>query len=78
LGVQGEILIDARGMEPPEPMQLVLEALGLLTAGGRVRLLIHREPLPLYTLLAQDHYRFTTRRLNETDFEVLIEGPASP
>jgi uncharacterized protein (DUF2249 family) len=74
--VQIEILVDARGMEPPQPMQLVLDALRRLPPGGRLRLLIHREPLPLYTLLAQDHYRFTARPLNETDFEVLIEGPA--
>lgn len=73
-----EILVDARGMEPPQPMLQVLEALDRLGPGERVRLLIHREPLPLYMLLQQDGYRYACRRLSDAEFEVLIERAASP
>jgi hypothetical protein len=47
-----EILVDARGLEPPEPMEKVLQPLDLLRPVQSIRLLLHREPFPLYPLLA--------------------------
>jgi hypothetical protein len=48
-----EILVDGRGLEPPEPMEKVMQALALLRPGQHIRFLLHREPFPLYPLLAE-------------------------
>ena len=52
-----EIVVDGRGLEPPEPMERVLAALDELQPGQRVRFLIHRQPYPLYDILRRYHYR---------------------
>jgi uncharacterized protein (DUF2249 family) len=67
-----EILVDARGLEPPEPLERVLTALESLQAGQRLRFLIHRQPYPLYELLRRYHYRFITQVLADGSVEVII------
>ena len=56
-----EILIDARFLEPPEPFVQTMEALDHLQVGGRIRLLLYREPFPLYAALRQNGF---THQLN--------------
>lgn len=68
-----EILVDARGLEPPEPLELVLDALDRLEAGGRVRFLIHQAPLPLYPILDRLGYRHAIHLLADGSYEILIE-----
>jgi uncharacterized protein (DUF2249 family) len=67
-----DILIDTRGLEPPEPMERVLAALDSLQPGQRIRFLIHRQPLPLYNILRRHHYQFSTTTLEDGSFEILI------
>jgi len=67
-----EILIDARWLEPPEPMEKVLQALGQLRPGQSIRLLLHREPFPLYSLLAERGYRHATQREADGSYVILI------
>jgi hypothetical protein len=67
-----EILVDARWLEPPEPMERVLKALADADAGIRVRFLIHREPLPLYPLLSQMHCQHQIRLMEDGCYEILI------
>lgn len=55
------ILIDAREPEPPAPMARILQDLALPHPGQPVRWLLHREPFPLYPLLAQRRYRHASR-----------------
>lgn len=50
------LLVDARGLEPPEPMERVLEALCRAQPGQRVVMLLEREPFPLYRILKQNGY----------------------
>ena len=45
------VIVDARGLMPPEPLNLTLEALDTMPPDGEVLLLIYREPTPLYDLL---------------------------
>ena len=71
--MSGEVLVDGRWLEPPEPMERVLVALAALRPGEQVRFLIHREPLPLYVLLADAGYRHHSRLIEEGCYEVLIE-----
>ena len=67
-----EILVDARWLEPPEPMEKVLQTLALLRPGQSIRLLLHREPFPLYSLLAESGYRHTTQREADGSYVILI------
>jgi len=57
-GTSGEyhLVVDARGLEPPEPMVRVLESLDLLPLGKRMLLVIHREPRTLLRVLDQNGY----------------------
>jgi uncharacterized protein (DUF2249 family) len=74
-----EILVDARELEPPEPMEKVMQALVLLRPGQSIRLLLHREPFPLYPLLAERGYRHATRMDQDGSYVILIhpaDGPA--
>jgi uncharacterized protein (DUF2249 family) len=64
--------VDGRDLPPPEPMELVLEALASLDPGDRLRLLIHREPLPLYDLLRGGGYQWQCHAQADGTFEVLI------
>ena len=67
-----EILVDARGLEPPEPMEKVLQTLDLLRPGQSIRLLLHREPFPLYPLLAERGYRHATQMEADGSYVILI------
>lgn len=55
-----EILVDGRDLDPPEPLVRVLAALETARAGQTVRLLLPREPFPLYPLLAERGWRHDT------------------
>lgn len=67
-----EILVDARDLEPPEPMEMVMQTLALLRPGQTIRLLLHREPFPLYPLLAGRDYRHLTRMEADGSYVILI------
>ncbi|NCS64945.1 MAG: DUF2249 domain-containing protein [Betaproteobacteria bacterium] len=71
-----EILVDARWLEPPEPMERIQAALVSLRPGQQVRFLIHREPQPLYILLRDSGYAYQTRPLADGCYELLIEAKA--
>ena len=73
-----DLVVDARGLEPPEPMERILEALTILKQGQRVRLRIHREPFPLYRVLQQNGYEWETTYDAEQGIEVVIAEPAQP
>ena len=70
-----DIVVDGRGLEPPEPMEKVLAALDELQPGQRVRFLIHRQPYPLYNILRRHCYRYETTALENGEFEILISKP---
>ena len=44
-------VIDARELEPPEPFVQTMAALDTLAPGQRLRLILPREPYPLYRAL---------------------------
>lgn len=67
-----EIVVDARGEQPPRPMEMTLDALDELEPGGEVVLLIHREPGPLYSILAQNGFSHQTARQSDGTFVVRI------
>lgn len=71
-----DIEVDARWLEPPEPMEMAMDAIGRMEPGQRVRLLLHREPMPLYGMLRQMGLTHQTRPIEEGCYEILIFDPA--
>lgn len=67
-----EILLDTRGLPPPEPLELVLEALGTLQHHQRLRMLVDREPRPLYAILDSNGFRYETITCPDYRYELLI------
>lgn len=65
-------VLDARSMAPPEPMERTLEALDELLPGQRLRLLLPREPYPLYGILDRNGYRHQSEPQPEGHFAILI------
>lgn len=57
-----ETELDVRYLDPPEPMERALDALDRLGPGDTLRLLIHREPHPLYQMLRQSGYSYVTEQ----------------
>lgn len=70
-----EILIDGHGLEPPEPMVRVLAALDAARPGQTLRLLLPREPFPLYPLLAARGWRHDTVAQADGNYVIHICRP---
>ena len=68
-----EIFLDLRGMFPPEPMEHVLDALTVLAPGQQVRMLIDREPHPLYRILEANGYAFRCSEPEPGLYQVVIQ-----
>lgn len=65
-------LVDARWLEPPEPLELAIAALEQLLPGQKLRLLIHRDPAMLYSLLRDWGYAWHSELQADGTFEILI------
>jgi uncharacterized protein (DUF2249 family) len=66
-----DVLLDVSSLEPPEPLERVLDALGELAEGDRLRVQLKRQPFPLYNFLRQMGYEWETIGA-EGGVEVLI------
>ncbi|MGB3290892.1 MAG: DUF2249 domain-containing protein [Burkholderiaceae bacterium] len=67
-----EIVLDVCGLEPPEPLERVLDALSVLAPGASLRMLIDREPHPLYGILRNNGYDYSNRIDEHQRYEILI------
>jgi tRNA 2-thiouridine synthesizing protein A len=68
-------IIDAREMEPPEPMVLTLEALDTLGPNEKLMLILTREPHPLYRKLQSMGFTYKTEVTIQGTIEILIWRP---
>jgi len=66
------IVIDARNLEPPEPFERVMEALGDLAPGDRIKLILNREPHPLYRVLERNGYAYEATWFDDGRCEIEI------
>jgi len=66
------IVIDARGLEPPRPFELVMDALCELQPGDSVRLILERVPYPLFRVLDRNGYRYEMRAGADGVYEIDI------
>lgn len=65
-------VVDGRGLEPPEPFVLTMDALNASGPEEAVLLLLGREPYPLYQVLDTNGFSYQTRRTPDDTVEILI------
>ena len=64
--------VDARGLEPPQPMVVILEALASLAAGAEMRAHTDRRPMHLYALLEERGFTAETKEQHDRSFITII------
>ena len=67
-----EIVLDVRGMEPPEPLERVLETIDLFRPGDMLKLVIDCRPQPLYRILDRNGFAFCEKPGVESLYEISI------
>jgi tRNA 2-thiouridine synthesizing protein A len=73
------VVLDNRGLEPPQPMMRILEALETLPDGATLLAINEREPLFLYPELAARGYVYETTPHPDGSFHIAIgRGGAAP
>lgn len=71
------MVLDVRGLEPPQPMLRVLEHVDRLAPGQRLIVTHERRPMFLYPQLEEQGLRHETEELGPGEFRITIwrEGP---
>jgi uncharacterized protein (DUF2249 family) len=64
--------IDLRGLQPPEPIVRIFQALER-DPGATLRVILPHEPAPLYALLRERGFSYSGTQRPDGGFEVLIE-----
>ncbi len=65
---EAEIEVDARGLEPPQPLVKILEAVATLPAGARLRARTDRRPMHLYSELEERGFVAETKEESDGSF----------
>ena len=60
--------VDARGLEPPQPLVKILESLAALPAGAELRACTDRRPMHLYAQLEERGFAATTEEQPNASF----------
>lgn len=68
-----EAPVDLRGLQPPEPIWRILDALEREPHAG-LRVILPHEPMPLYGLLRERGFRWSGRAREEGGYELYIES----
>lgn len=66
-------VIDGRGMEPPEPLELAVAELATLAPGEELIMLLNCEPYPLYAILDGRGYRHRSERQADGSNQIRIQ-----
>jgi TusA-related sulfurtransferase len=67
-----EITLDVRGMEPPEPLERVLETIDDFVPGDRLKLVIDCRPMPLFRILERNGYAHHEAAGANSNYEITI------
>lgn len=70
--MEQDITLDVCGLEPPEPLERVLDALSRMSKQQRLRMLIDREPRPLYRILDNNGFLYQVTPADNYRYEILI------
>ena len=71
------VVLDVRGMQPPEPIERVLEIVGDFRPGDTLKLVIDCEPKPLFRILQANDYAWRMAPGETSLYEITIwaRGP---
>ena len=67
-----ELVLDVRGMEPPEPLERVLETVDRFVPGDRLKLIIDCRPVPLFRMLERNGFTYREEPGAESLYEITI------
>lgn len=66
------MILDNRGLEPPQPMMRTLDALEKLEVGENLKIINDRRPMFLYEQLDELGYKHTTEPNDDGSFTIEI------
>ena len=67
-----QLVLDVRGMEPPEPLERVLEAIADFAPGDTLTLVIDCTPTPLFRVLDRSGYAYRVAPGRDSLHEIAI------
>ena len=67
--------MDARGLEPPQPLVKILEALATLPAGAQLRARTDRRPMHLYAQLEERGFTGESEEQKDGSFVTHVRRP---
>lgn len=71
-GAEEIVELDVRGLDPPEPMERVLEAADGLAYGDVLRVTHHRNPLILFDVLGERGFQHRSEKKGEDLWEIRV------
>ena len=71
-GCSPVIEVDARGLEPPQPLIVILEALAAMPDGGQLRACTDRRPVHLFEQLEERGFAGETKEQDDGSFVTTI------
>ena len=66
------VVLDTRGLAPPEPLVLILEALSTLPSGTELHACTDRRPMHLYPMIEERGFRGDTTPAPDHGFITVI------
>ena len=66
------MILDNRGLEPPQPMMRTLQALEEMDSGEKLVIINDRRPMFLYEQLDTNGYKHTTSEREDGSFQIEI------
>ena len=66
------MILDNRGLEPPQPMMRTLTALSKLQPGETLTIINDRRPMFLYEQLDELGYKYETTEREDGNFQITI------
>ena len=73
-----EQYVDVSRLDPPEPMEVILDKLGELGEGDYLKVHHSRNPVPLFRILRDLSYESVMRSPSPGHFEILIWAKGQP
>lgn len=67
-----EILLDVHDLQPPEPMELALDALDTLKVGEHIKMIHRMQPFPLFRILDENGFRYKVTQGETSAFDIYI------
>ena len=67
-----EHILDVRGMEPPEPIERVLQTLAGMAPDDTLKLVIDCRPVPLFRILERDGYTYRIEPGTDSVYQITI------